>query len=144
MQKRIENIALLTFSIILFTGMLFALYTDLDFFFTRKATTATILLIKNSNKFNSFSTLHIAYYNDYLKRNVKSTISLKLHDATQLVQKETTQISILYTKNYPYTVYIENVNAPRWEILIFEVGVILLMFFLFYSSLKHLRLIGNR
>ena len=137
MQKRIKHVVLLIFSIIFSVGMLYALYTDLNFFLTRRLGKATILNIDNSNKSNNVS-LQLAYYNDYLKENVKSTISLKQNDATQITEKGTSQTSILYTKYYPYKIYIENINAPRWPILIFEVIMILLMFFLFYSSIKNL------
>ena len=137
MQKRTNHVILLIFSIVFSVGMIYALFTDLNFLLTKRNANATILETNNLNKSNEAS-LQLDYFNDYLNEKVKSTISLKQHDFAQVIEKGNSQISIFYAKNYPYKIYIENVNAPRWGILIFEAIMILLMSFLFYSSLKNL------
>lgn len=125
------------FSIVFSVGMIYALYTDVNFFLTKRIANATIIGTNDINKSDEIS-LQLNYYNDYLKGNLKSTISLKQHDFTQVIENGNSQLSILYAKNYPYKIYIENINAPRWGILIFEIIMLLLMSFLFYSSLKKL------
>ncbi len=137
MQKQIKHIVLLIFSIAYSAGMIYTLYRDVNFFLTKRIANATIIRTNDINKSNEIS-LQINYYNDYLKGNLKSTISLKQYDFTQFIENENSQISIFYAKNYPYKIYIENINNPRWGILIFEVIMLLLMSFLFYSSLKNL------
>lgn len=89
-----------------------ALYTDLSFFLTRRTANATILKINDLNKPGDVS-LQLDYYNDYLKENIKSTLFLKQHDAAQIIREGNSQISVLYAKNYPYKIYIEDINAPR-------------------------------
>ena len=58
------------------------------------------------------------------------------YDKSNYLIKSNEQISILYAKNFPYKIYVENINAPRWPIVLFEVIMLLLMLFLFLSSIK--------
>ena len=135
MKSRIKNISLLIFSVIFLIGMLYRLFTDLNYFLTRRTVKAKIFQINESNK-SGIVSLQLNYYNNYLNRNVKSDISIKRYDATNIITEGDSQISILYAKYFPNKIYIENVNAPRWLIILFEIIMILIMFFLFYSSIK--------
>lgn len=136
-QKRIQLIILLIFSLIFSVGMLYALYRDLNFFVTKRFANAEITgNIKASN--SNHVSLDLHYYNDYLKKNINANISMNQPDESKYLITGNNHISILYAKNFPYKIYVEEINAPRWPILLFEVIMVLLMIFLFVSSLKNL------
>ena len=140
-QRVIGNIALSIFSIIFCMGMLCAFYTDLNFFLTKRIAQAKDLQIIDSSKPNR-TTFQVDYFNHYLNRDISSFIILKAHDAFQLEKKKNNQILIYYAKNFPNKIYIENVNVPRYPILIFEAVMFFLMSFLAYTSIKILLKIG--
>ena len=135
MRRIIGNLVLSIFSIAFCLGMVYAFYTDLNFFFTNRITQAQDLQIIDLNKHNS-TTFQVDYYNNYLNRNIRSFITLKSYDASQLEKKRNDQILIYYAKNFPNKIYIENVNVPRWPILIFEAFMFFLMSFFAYTSIK--------
>lgn len=139
MQKKIKYSVALLFSITIAAGMFYALYTDLNYFITKKAGTAEVLKMYETR---GRKPMHIEfrYYNSFINETITCTLGVEQHDVMSLRQKYKQQnhVEIFYAANNPCGIYINGINAPRWPIIIFEVVMIVLMLFAGYSCFKNL------
>ena len=138
MRNKITNIVVFIFSFIFLVGIFYVFYIDLNFFITKKFASAAILKVDTSDSKVFFK---LRYYNNYLNSEVQPTLSLERQAAGQILKDKTVggQVLISYAKNYPYKIYIDNINAPRFLIIIFEILMILIMSFSVYISIKNFK-----
>lgn len=140
MKNRIKYGVTLLLSICICIGTLYALYTDLNYFLTKKEGSAEILKVNETRDRKPFY-VHLRYHNDFINKMTSSTINVGKYDAQKIMDeyKRRNEISIFYAKDYPDKIYVADINAPRWLILVFEVSMITIMIFSIYACIKALR-----
>lgn len=139
MQKKITYSVALLFSITIAAGMFYALYTDLNYFITKKAGMAEVLKVYETKEWKPMH-IELRYYNRVINETITCTLGVEQHDVISLKQKckQQNHVEIFYAANNPCGIYIKGINAPHWPIIIFEVVMIGLMLFAGYSCFKNL------
>lgn len=140
MNSKVNTIITLVLSGILLTGICYALLLDLNFIITKKNTNAKIIRIQKNVKDNKLY-FQVKYFNDFVNSNIDCLVKLGVHDGNVIANKYNAvkEIEISYGKNFPYKVYIENLNTPGIGMIIFEIIMGLIMLFTAISCLKNLK-----
>jgi hypothetical protein len=139
MKITFKNATILTISIVLLFAFAYSLFFDLNFFLTKKEAgikNMRVVLTKQQNPY----VISIEYYNSFLNETVECTPNISIHDAEILSENYSTNknIFISYAKFYPKRIYIKDVNEPRVWIVLFDIIMVLLMFFSVYAFSKPL------
>jgi hypothetical protein len=140
MQTKIKDWAILIISFIVVTGIVvWSLYKDIDFLFTKKEAKADIISIfKTSFKSSNHNyNIELRYYNEYLNDSIKATARIEYK---RELRNLGTTVEIFYSKASPNFVYIKNSVLPTVSKVIFQmVPEVLIVFAVIYFIIDYFR-----
>jgi len=107
--------------VLLFTGVVYLLATDVDFFLNKQIVDGKFKIVKEVN--NKIE-INITYYDKYKNGNVEKTIKIGTSFRNKLQTLDSNNVTIIYTKWFNQA-YISEIKKPRILILLLEIIMML-------------------
>jgi hypothetical protein len=128
-DNKFLNWIVLIFSAALLLAMAYTLFDDIVFFLTKKETSAKVLKVKHSNNSDTYN-ITLQYFNTFEDSEIICNYKAKPYFGNKMMNRENEILQIHYGKLFPQRIYIIEDRTPRLVILLFELLIIGLMFFL--------------
>lgn len=132
-RSKLKSLFITVTSCVIFIGTGFSLFTDVNYFLTKREVFGTILKLRKGEQRGDLE-VEVRYFNSYSKQTDTSKILLENSYWDSL--KGLNQVRINYSNGSTPTVYLEDIKSPHFAIIFFDLLIMILMGIAFYSGIK--------
>jgi len=126
MTNRYFKIVMFFVTAILLIASLLSLIKDVNFFITKKNTTAQVLSIEDLGVLNPYK-ITLKYFNENEQKDIVCNVNLKKSYGNELKEKNSSFVEVHYARGFPYNVYLIDYKTPRVGIILFDIILVILM-----------------
>src|ERR1700749_3966725 len=126
MKRKSERIILFLVSFVLLIFSIYSVYSDIDFFITKRQTTGKILKIINQGEHDPLL-VRVSYYNSFVNKVITCNLEVTNDNENKLRKSDLNNVHVSYAKGDSRTVYLYDYKEPKTGIIIFDIFMVIAM-----------------